>query len=94
MRGWRRCGGEHVGEPGLRIDVISFAVAISVTMAAAGPRRDLIRQRANSFCQGQSTQGSLGALFERQARPLSRKAAKGSQRLSMLVDGRQRRGRA
>ena len=62
--------GEHVGEPGLRVDGIE-------------PRRSEPQNSHALRPSGTQRSGRSAALFERQTRPSSRKRVKASQRRSM-----------
>jgi hypothetical protein len=75
---------QHVGEPGLRIDVVGLAVAISVYIAAArSPPRS---EPANSQARRPKAiprNARTAALLLRQMRPSSRKRVKAGQRVSI-----------
>ena len=76
--------GEHVGEPGLRVDVVHLrrddqAVHGGGALAAAIGAGEQPRLPS----KGNTAQARSAALFDRQTRPSSRKRVKAGQRLSM-----------
>ena len=76
--------GEHVGEPGLRIDIVQLG-GLDECVHESGAFRPALRSREQPgfAAEGDAAQRPLGGLLVRQARPSSRKRVNAGQRVGM-----------